>query len=73
MTRVDPVCGMRVVQPNGPRTEFNHVQYHFCCEMCRGAFLERPGRYLKIDWRGDQVFAAGEAHEHVGIDSAEDS
>ncbi|MFV2072054.1 MAG: YHS domain-containing protein [Thermoanaerobaculales bacterium] len=73
MTRVDPVCGMTVVKPGSPRTEFNHVQYHFCCEMCRGAFLERPGRYLKIDWREDQVFAAGEARDQVGKNPAEDS
>ena len=66
MVRVDPVCGMRVDEPRGPQTQFNHVRYHFCCEMCRGAFLERPGRYLKLDWCGDGSLTPNENQIKTG-------
>ena len=47
MTWVDPVCGMSVEAPDAPRITFNTVEYRFCSAMCRDAFAERPGRYLK--------------------------
>mgnify|MGYP001824832388 FL=1 len=47
MTWVDPVCAMSVRSPEAPRETFNGVEYRFCSEMCRRAFAERPGRYLK--------------------------
>ncbi len=47
MVWVDPFCGMSVPAPDAPRTTFNTVEYRFCSEMCRKAFTERPGRYLK--------------------------
>lgn len=55
MTWVDPVCGMVVRGPNAPRTVFNGVEYRFCMQMCRDAFTERPGRYLKLGEREDRV------------------
>ena len=47
VTSVDPVCAMSVDTPDAPRLTFNGVEYRFCSEMCRRAFAERPGRYLK--------------------------
>lgn len=47
MTWVDPVCAMSVEEPDAPRLMFNDVEYRFCSGMCRRAFAERPGRYLK--------------------------
>ena len=44
---VDPVCAMRVTGENPPAVRVGRVEYRFCSEMCRDAFAERPGRYLK--------------------------
>jgi Cu+-exporting ATPase len=54
MIWIDPVCGMRVGDPRAPRQVFNGVEYRFCMEMCRHAFLERPGRYLKLGEREER-------------------
>ncbi len=72
MVRVDPVCGMTVVEPGALQTKFNHVRYLFCCEMCRGAFLERPGRYLKLDWREDESLTSDENQIKAGKYLTED-
>jgi len=47
MAWVDPVCGMSVERDDAPRGKLNNVEYRFCSKMCRDAFAERPGRYLK--------------------------
>ena len=47
-TWVDPVCAMAVDDPDAPRHVVNGVEYRFCSSMCRYAFAERPGRYLKF-------------------------
>jgi len=47
-TLVDPVCAMAVDDPDAPRHVVNGVEYRFCSSMCRYAFAERPGRYLKF-------------------------
>jgi YHS domain-containing protein len=73
MVRVDPVCGMTVVEPGALQTKFNHVRYHFCCEICRGAFLDRPGRYLKLDWCEDESLTPGEIQVTAGRHLTEDS
>jgi len=54
MIWIDPVCGMRVGDPRAPHQVFNGVEYRFCMEMCRNAFLERPGRYLKLGEREER-------------------
>ncbi len=45
--QIDPVCGMAVERSDAPRRTFATVEYRFCSQMCRRAFDERPGRYLK--------------------------
>lgn len=45
--RIDPVCGMRVVdRPEAPHATFDHVAYVFCSEECRWRFLAHPERYV---------------------------
>jgi class 3 adenylate cyclase len=43
---LDPVCRM-VVDPARSRHAFQYrgLQYHFCSETCREAFMAEPGRY----------------------------
>jgi YHS domain-containing protein len=53
MVWIDPVCGMKVDDPEAAREIYNGVEYRFCVEMCRKAFAERPGRYLKLGARED--------------------
>lgn len=73
MVRVDPVCGMGIVEADAPQTKFNNVRYHFCCEMCLGAFLERPGRYLKLDWSEDEILTSDDVQYEIEIHSMEGS
>ena len=46
MSFVDPACGMTVGEEDAPRDTFEGVEYRFCCEMCRFAFIGNPERYL---------------------------
>ncbi len=46
MSFVDPVCGMNVDERSAARATFQGVEYGFCCEMCRLAFIGNPERYL---------------------------
>jgi len=71
MIWIDPVCGMKVGDPDAPRKVYNGVEYRFCMEMCRQAFAERPGRYLKLGLREDRD-SAGLAHDRVPAASVED-
>lgn len=50
--RVDPVCGMAVMEAEVAPVTVNGVEYRFCSEMCRRSFAERPGRYLRLADRG---------------------
>ncbi len=44
---IDPVCAMAVEPEAGFSVRYRGVEYRFCSTMCREAFTERPGRYLK--------------------------
>lgn len=41
---VDPVCGMAVDSPDGPRAEHNGVTYYFCGAGCRDRFVRERSR-----------------------------
>jgi len=43
---IDPVCGMTVaVAGDTPQTEHAGATIYFCCDGCRNAFEQDPGRY----------------------------
>ena len=46
ISATDPVCGMTVAVADAtPTAEYEGRSVYFCCEGCRGAFLEEPARY----------------------------
>jgi adenylate cyclase len=47
---VDPVCRMAVDPALTPASEiYEEVEYHFCSDTCRRAFVEHPHRYLPVE------------------------
>jgi adenylate cyclase len=49
---VDPVCRMAVDPALTPLSEvYGHVEYHFCSDACRLAFVDDPRRYIRVGAR----------------------
>ncbi|MBI1371227.1 MAG: heavy metal translocating P-type ATPase [Phycisphaera sp.] len=67
-TAVDPVCGMTVQIKDGTSSaEHDGQTYYFCCNGCRGRFLDNPQKYLNKPESGEDTQPTGSCcHDKQG-------